>query len=85
MGGVTELGFTMNWSGNQCHLRDDQDRNIDVQVLQGCPMVALPDGQRLLEWLEHYQVYQQRKLAMVRTLLADILKWIGVGWTWSWP
>ena len=61
----------MSWSGNQCRLRDDEDRNIDVQVLQGCPMVSLSDGQRLLEWLEHYQVYQQRKLAMVRTLLAD--------------
>ena len=71
MGGVTELGFTMSWSGNQCQLRDDQNRNIDVQVLQGCPMVSLTDGQRLLDWLEHYQVYQQRKLAMVRSMLAD--------------
>ena len=71
MGGVTELGFTMNWSGNQCQLRDDQNRHIDVQVLQGCPMVSLTDGQRLLDWLEHYQVYQQRKLAMVRSMLAD--------------
>lgn len=30
-----------------------------------CPMVSLTDGQRILEWLEHHQVHQQRKLVMV--------------------
>ena len=71
MGGLAELDFTMKWTGNQCQLQDDVGRMIDVQVVHGCPMISLADGQRLLEWLEGYQVHQQRKLAMVRTLLMD--------------
>ena len=47
------------------------NHNIEVRVLHGCPMVPMAEGQRLLEWMEHYQVYQDRKLAMVRSLLVD--------------
>ena len=71
MGGLTALDFTLQWSGDQCQLRDDEGREFEVRVVQGCPMVSLADGQRILEWLEWYQVHQQRKLAMVRSLLAD--------------
>ena len=71
MGGLAELDFTMKWTGSQCQLQDDVGRMIDVQVVHGCPMISLAEGQRLLEWLEGYQVHQQRKLAMVRTLLMD--------------
>ena len=71
MGGLTALDFTLQWSGDQCQLRDDEGREFEVRVVQGCPMVSLADGRRILEWLEWYQVHQQRKLAMVRTLLAD--------------
>ena len=34
-------------------------------------MVSLADGQKILEWLEGYQVHQRRKMAMVRTFLKD--------------
>ena len=71
MGGLTALDFTLQWSGDRCQLRDDEGREFEVRVVQGCPMVSLADGQRILEWLEWYQVHQQRKLAMVRSLLAD--------------
>ena len=71
MGGLTALDFTLQWSGDQCQLRDDEGREFEVRVVQGCPMISLADGQRILEWLEWYQVHQQRKLAMVRSLLAD--------------
>ena len=69
MGGLTDLDFTR--SGNQCQLRDDEGRQIDVQVIHGCPMISLADGQMILQWLEAHQVHQQRKLAMVRTLMND--------------
>ena len=71
MGGITELYFTMKWTGDQCQLQDDEGRQIPVTVMNGCPMVTLEEGRHLLEWLEHYQVHQQRKLAMVRSLLMD--------------
>ena len=71
MGGVAELDFTMVWSGDECSLKDDEGRQLEVQVHNGCPMISLEDGRRILEWMELYQVHQQRKLAMVRTLLDD--------------
>ena len=71
MGGITELDFTMTWSGDRCSLKDDEGRQLEVQIHNGCPMISLEDGRRILEWLEHYQVHQRRKLAMVKTMMAD--------------
>ena len=61
----------MTWSGNQCQLRDDEGREIEVLVQHGCPMISLADGQRVLEWLELFQVHQQRKMAMVKTFIKN--------------
>jgi hypothetical protein len=47
--------------------RDDEGREMDVLVQHGCPMTSLDDGRRVLQWLEGFQVHQQRKMAMVRT------------------
>jgi len=71
MGGLTELDFTLQWVGNQCMVRDDEGREIQVQVQHGCPMMSLMDGQRVLEWLEGYQIHQLRKMAMVRTFIKN--------------
>ena len=49
MGGLADLDFTMQWSGNQCQLRDDEGREIEVLVQHGCPMISLADGRRVLE------------------------------------
>ena len=59
----------MQWTGNPCSIRDDEGRQIDVQVQHGCPMVSLNDGRQILQWLEGYQVHQLRKMAMARTFL----------------
>ena len=73
MGGLTDLDFTLKWSGNDCQLRDDEGRRFQVQVLHGCPMMSLDDGRTILEWLERYQIHQGRKLklAVVKTLIND--------------
>lgn len=50
MGGLAELDFTLQWTGDQCLMKDDEGRRIDVQVQHGCPMVSLEDAERILEW-----------------------------------
>ena len=45
MGGLTELDFIMQWTGNQCTVRDDVGREIAVHIQNGCPMISLQDGQ----------------------------------------
>ena len=71
MGGLTDLDFELKWTNGQCQLRDDQGREIQVTVQNGCPMISRDDGQRLLQWLELFYVHQWRKLAVVKTLMAD--------------
>ena len=71
MGGLTALDFKLEWTEGGCRLYDDENRNIPVTVINGCPMISMDDGRKLMEWLEFYYVHQWRKLAMVRTMLAD--------------
>lgn len=52
----------MQWTGNQSSIRDDEGRQVEVQVQHECPMVSLMDGRQILQWLEGYQVHQLRKI-----------------------
>ena len=69
MGGLAELDFSLMWSDNRCILKDDEGRQIDVTVVNGCPMVTQAEGRRILEWLEFFQVHQKRKMAMVQKMI----------------
>ena len=71
MGGSTELDFPMVWTGDQCDMKDDENRRVEVQVQNDCPMISLADGRRIFEWLEFYQIHQRHKLAMVKTMMTD--------------
>ena len=59
MSGLTQLDFTLQWRGDL--VKDDEGREIQVQIQQGCPMMSLADGRRVLQWLEGFQVHQLRK------------------------
>ena len=52
---ILPMGGLMRWTGTECSLQDDEGPQISVQVQNGCPMVSLEDGRRLIEWMEHYQ------------------------------
>ena len=69
MGGLAELDFSLMWSDNRCILKDDEGRQIDVTVVNGCPMVTQAEGRRILEWLGFFQVHQKRKMAMVQKMI----------------
>ena len=71
MGGLADLDFTLEWSGDVCRLRDDENREIPVEVRNGCPMVSNAEGRKMLDWLEHFQIHQGRKLAIVKTMMMD--------------
>eukprot|EP00435_Cladocopium_sp_Y103_P021593 s2125_g5.t1 len=71
MSGINDLDFSLEWRDGQCRLLDDENRLIPVILQNGCPMVEREQGEKLLEWLEAFQVYQRRKLAVVKTMMAD--------------
>jgi hypothetical protein len=71
MGGLADLDFELQWRNGQCRLQDDEGREVEVTVQNGCPMISRSDGLRILQWLELFYVHQGRKLAVVKTLMAD--------------
>ena len=71
MSALSDLDFSLEWRDGQCRLLDDQGRLVPVTLQNGCPMVDQTQGDKLLEWLEAYQVYQKKKLAVIRTLMSD--------------
>ena len=71
MGGLSDLDFKLEWKNGQCRLQDDEGREIAVTVVNGCPMITMADGRKILEWLELFYVHQWRKLAVVKTLMMD--------------
>ena len=84
MGGLAELDFSLMWSDNRCILKDDEGRQIEVTVVNGCPMVTQEEGRRILQWLEFFQVHQKRKMAMVQKMITALKRWTSPNWTWSW-
>ena len=71
MGGLAELGYTLKWSDSQVQLLDDQGRNLEVMIKNGCPMVPRKLGEKLMSDMEETQLQQHRKLVIIKTLLAD--------------
>ena len=71
MGGLAELGYTLKWSDSQVQLLDDQGRNLEVMIKNGCPMVPRKLGEKLMSDMEEIQLQQHRKLVIIKTLLAD--------------
>ena len=69
MGALNDLDFRVDWSNGMCRIRDDVGRELEVTVVNGCPMIPRNEGLKLLEWLEGYQLHQQHKMAVIKKLL----------------
>ena len=69
MGALNDLDFRVEWSNSMCRIRDDEGRELNVTVVNGCPMIPRDEGLRLLEWLEGYQLHQQQTMAVIKKLL----------------
>ena len=71
MGGLAELGYVVEWKGNQCDVRDPSGQSLLVQVQNGCPMLSHQDGLQVLQLMETYQLRQLKKLLVVKLLMED--------------
>ena len=71
MGGLSDLDFSLEWRDGLFKLKDDEGREIPVELRNGCPMISRQEGEKIMQWLELFYVHQWRKLAVVKTLLAD--------------
>jgi len=71
MGGLSDLDFSLEWRDGLCKFRDDEGREVRVELRNGCPMISKLEGEKILQWLEGFYVHQRRKLAAVKTLIAE--------------
>eukprot|EP00435_Cladocopium_sp_Y103_P055639 s1851_g18.t1 len=69
MSALDDLDYKLEWSSGTCRIYDDEGRTLTVTVVNGCPMIPQDEGRQLLQWWEHYQMYQRKKLAVIKTML----------------
>eukprot|EP00435_Cladocopium_sp_Y103_P036407 s1805_g9.t1 len=69
MSALDDLEYKLEWSSGTCRIYDDEGRTLTVTVVNGCPMIPQDEGRHLLQWCEHYQMYQRKKLAVIKTML----------------
>ena len=69
---VDLLIWTFRWNGLAVSAASKMMKGEKfLEVRNGCPMVSREEGQKLMRWLEGFQVHQCRKLAIVKALMAD--------------
>jgi hypothetical protein len=63
MGAITKLGYEVSWIGGDCQLRGPDGKNLDVEVVNGCPLIDCKLGMKLISELEHENSNGQSDLA----------------------
>ena len=48
MGGLSDLDFSLEWRDGLCKLRDDEGREIRVELRHGCPVISKQEGEKIL-------------------------------------
>ena len=68
MSGLPELGYVVEWTSGQCHVRHPKGRDLNVEVRSGCPMISQEDGREIIQQLEALQIHQLKKMLVVKAL-----------------
>ena len=69
MGALTKIGYEVSWSGGDCRVRSSGGEKIEVQVVNGCPMVEKQVGTKMMDQLEHHSCVATARIALVRAIL----------------
>ena len=71
MGGLADIGCSVEWKGPQCRLHDPHGKMLPVEIRNGCPMVSQMDGRHLLQLLEDRQLRLLKRMLLIKTLTMD--------------
>ena len=71
MGGLADIGCSVEWKGSQCSVRNSQGKALQVQLRHGCPMISKEDGLEILKQLEIHQIRLLKRMLLVKTLATD--------------
>lgn len=68
LGGIAELGYKFEWSGNQCKLSRGNGEVVPMEVCNGCPMISRLHGGDLLRMIEQRQIAFVKRWRTVQEL-----------------
>ena len=90
MGGLSDLDFSLEWRDGLCKLRDDEGREIRVELRHGCPVISKQEGEKILQWLElsmcpnvESRQLSKRCWLMQAWLISAVWTW-RLPWRWRW-
>eukprot|EP00438_Fugacium_kawagutii_P033247 Skav228431 [mRNA] locus=scaffold1325:416500:425994:- [translate_table: standard] len=69
MGGVAEIGYSIEWRDGKCVVKDDGGREIPVSVRNGCPMFSKDQGQMIVHKLEARQLHLRQKQLIIQKMI----------------
>ncbi|CAL1144503.1 unnamed protein product [Cladocopium goreaui] len=69
MGALTKLGYEITWTGGDCRMKNGHGENVEVTVVNGCPMINRRFGMQLIDQLENESRLTRARSALVRALI----------------
>ena len=69
MGALTKLGYEITWTGGDCRMKNGHGENVEVTVVNGCPMINRRFGMQLIDQLENESRLTRARIALVRALI----------------
>ena len=61
---ITKLGYEVAWTGGDFQLRGRDAKNLDVEVVNGCPLIDCELGMKLINELEHESSVSLARMAI---------------------
>ena len=69
MGALAKIGYEIVWSGGDCRVHGPAGEKINVQVVNGCPMIECKKGMQLMEQLENDSQLSAARTAIVSAIM----------------
>ena len=71
MGALAKIGYVIAWSGGDCRVHGPAGEKIEVQIINGCPMIERRHGMRLMQQLENNSRIAAARTAIVSAIIGQ--------------
>eukprot|EP00435_Cladocopium_sp_Y103_P047483 s1575_g14.t1 len=68
MGALARIGYEISWSGSECKVLSPDGQQVEVQIINGCPMLSCQRGMKMMAQLEAHD-----RAATARTVLVQAI------------
>ena len=71
MGALPRIGYDVSWSGGRCTLISRDGPNIELEVVNGCPLLEHAQGMELIEKFEKENQMDLARVAMMKAVMGS--------------